>query len=77
MINTTKLHGRIVECGYTISSFADAMDINRQSLSQKIHNKADFKLREIYRACSLLGIPTRDIANYFFCPSVSVKDTEE
>lgn len=64
--NYDKLLGKIKEVCKTQDVFADKMGISRVALNLKLNNKADFKAREIKRACRLLGIPEKEIPNYFF-----------
>lgn len=67
MVNEAKIHGRIVEKGYTLSSFAGALGLSRPSLRAKMVGTSEFRASEISRICNILDIPTRDIASYFFC----------
>ena len=66
MINEAKLKGRMVECGYTLTSFADAMKLSRPSMRKKLNGSVEFKASEIERARSLLRIEKSDISVYFF-----------
>jgi hypothetical protein len=62
----SKLRGRIVEYFGTNAAFADAMDIDRSSLSFKLNNKTPWKREEIERACILLEVPIEEVHLYFF-----------
>lgn len=66
MTNSNKLKGKIVENGYTLSSFSDAIPLSRMSLRRKLNGEADFRVSEIEKICSLLGIERSEISNYFF-----------
>lgn len=71
MTNSNKLKGRIIEMGYTLSSFSDALSISRPSFRKKVNGLTDFKASEIEKICVLLEIQHSDIGNYFFyelCP---------
>lgn len=62
----SKLRGRIVEYFGTNAAFADAMSIDRSSLSFKLNNKTSWKREEIEKACILLEIPIEEVHLYFF-----------
>ena len=62
----SKLRGRIVEFFGTNAAFADAMGIDRSSLSFKLNNKTPWKREEIEQACILLEIPIEEVHLYFF-----------
>ena len=66
MTNSNKLKGKIVENGYTLSSFSDAISLSRMSLRRKLNGEADFRVSEIEKICLLLGIERSEISNYFF-----------
>ncbi len=66
MTNTNKLKGKIVENGYTLTSFSKAMALSRASLCKKIDGKIDFKASEIEKTCVLLGIAYSEVGDYFF-----------
>ena len=75
MINTNKLKGKIVENGYNLGSFANAINISRQSLRNKLNGASDFRASEIDKICSLLGIKTEEMETYFFIANVPVLET--
>ena len=56
MFDYKKLRGKIREVFGTEKQFAKALGISSTSLSQ------------ISRCCELLGIPVKEIGQYFFCP---------
>ncbi len=66
MINENKLRGRIVEKGYTLSSFSQEMGWSRTSLRNKLNGIWDFRCGEVSRICELLDIPKDDILLFFF-----------
>ena len=65
LTNTLKLRARIIECGYTLSSFAAALGLSRQGLRNKMYNISDFRASEIALICKLLQIDS--VEPYFFC----------
>ena len=56
MTDTLKLKALIVEHGYTQKDVAKMLGLSAQSLNKKIHNKTEFKAREISRLCAVFGI---------------------
>ena len=70
MADTNKLMGRIVEKGYTVTSFADKVGISRQSLGKKLNGARDFTVSEIFGICEILSITRSEIGDYFFTPKV-------
>lgn len=65
-MNEFKIKGRIVECGYTQTSFANAMGIKQSTLSQKISGKRKLSLDEMKTMMKLLSIDLDDVPAYFF-----------
>lgn len=77
MTNSNKLRGRIVEKGYTLSGFSNAMHVSRPSLRKKINGESEFKASEIEKICLLLDLSHSDIGNYFFAHDVSKMETNQ
>lgn len=75
MTNSGKLKGRIIEKGFTLSSFAETIHISRPCLRKKINGIVDFKASEIEKICSALEISNVDLCNYFFTHDVPKKET--
>lgn len=69
--NYDKLLGKIKEVCKTQDIFADKIGLSRTALNCRLNNKADFKAKEIKRACAILDIPEKEIPNYFFCTKSS------
>lgn len=65
--NYDKLLGKIKEICKTQDVFANKIGISKTALNLKLNNKADFKAREIKKACCLLDISESEIPAYFFC----------
>lgn len=76
MTNTSKLKGRIVEKGYTLASFSEAVNISRPCLRKRINGQVDFKTSEIERVCSTLDISRSEMADYFFTNRVPKMETK-
>ena len=61
-----KLRGRVVESGYTLGTFAEAIGLTRTSLANKLYGRSMFTVIDIERACSVLNIQKDEIGNFFF-----------
>lgn len=59
MINSKLLKAAIVENGMTQLDVSKKIGISYQSLNDKINNKTDFKIDEVSRLCSVLGIESK------------------
>lgn len=68
MFDYKKLRGKIREVFGTEKQFAKALGISSTSLSLKFNGESSFKQSQISRCCELLGIPVKEIGQYFFCP---------
>lgn len=62
-----KLRGKIREVFGNQEAFANAMEMDKATLSSKLTNKTDWKREEIEKACGLLNIPIYELHEYFFC----------
>ena len=51
---------------HTIDNFAQAMNVSRSALSQKLNGLSAWSHTEIENACKLLNIPITDVGEYFF-----------
>lgn len=67
MVNENKIHARIVEQGFTLSSFAERLGLSRPALRAKMRGESDFRSSEIMTICDILDIPIKDVVTYFFC----------
>ena len=65
-----KLRGRIKEICGTQDSFAEKLGIGRVTLSQRLNNMSEFTQDEIYKACDILEIESKEIPIYFFTLNV-------
>lgn len=68
--NYSKLKGKIIEKYGKQVDFATAMGFTPTHLSRKLNNKIAFNVDDMIRACNLLHIELKDIAEYFFTPKV-------
>lgn len=66
----SRLRGKIREVFSTEASFASALGMGRVSLSQRLNNNLEFSATEIRKSCSLLGITSAEIPEYFFAEKV-------
>lgn len=62
----SKLRGRIREIYKTEGNFADALGVNKGTISLKLNNQSGFSQKEILIICQLLKIDDKDIPIYFF-----------
>lgn len=62
----SKLRGKITEVYGTQGKFAEAMGMDRSTLSLKLNGKSEWSRIEVEKACKLLGIPIQDVCIYFF-----------
>ena len=60
------LKGRIVEIYGNQEKFAEKLGISRQSLSQKMTQRTQWKQKEICRAISLLSLNSTEVVSCFF-----------
>lgn len=66
----SKLLGKIVEVYGTRRAFSKALSVTENTLSLKLSGKRSFTQPEIDKACSLLGIQSKEIPAYFFAHKV-------
>ena len=65
-----KLRGKIREKFATQEDFAEAMGMDRSTLSLKLNSKSEWSRIEIEKACYLLGIQIEEVYAYFFTEKV-------
>ncbi len=65
-----KLRGKIKEVFETQDAFAEAMGMDRSTMSLKLNDKSNWTSDEIVRACDLLGISCERLHLYFFSAKV-------
>ena len=61
-----KLREKIKNVFGTIGAFADALDLDRSTISKKLNSVVPWDQVEIEKSCKLLGIPADNIPEYFF-----------
>lgn len=66
----SKLKGRVIERFDTQEAFARNIGMSPAGLSAKLRNLTGFTQDEICDACLALGIPARQISQYFFTHKV-------
>lgn len=62
----SKLKGKIKEVFNTQEAFADAIEMNRVTLSLSLNNKREFSQSEMMKSCKALNFEPIDIPLYFF-----------
>lgn len=65
MVNTKLLKSYFVKNGLTQSEVAAKVGISYQSLSDKINNKTQFKVGEVFALCDILKIKS-EMTDIFF-----------
>ena len=61
-----KLREKIKKVFGTNSAFADAMELDRSTISKKMNSVVPWDQVEMERACDLLGLSKESIPEYFF-----------
>lgn len=64
----SKLLGRIKEVCETQENLAIKLGMSPVTMCVKLKNKSEFRQREIFEICNILGIPKDEIGAYFFAP---------
>lgn len=64
--NYSKLRGRIRECNLTQEQLANAIKINKGTLSAKLNGQFAFTITEMLSIGAALNIPKNELYNYFF-----------
>lgn len=65
-----KLKLKIKEVYDTQEAFAEAMQMSKTALNQRLNNSVEWKSSEIAKACDLLHIPLAEAHLYFFMVKV-------
>lgn len=60
-----KLRGKIKEVCGSESRFAELMGMTRAAMSYKLNGKRQFSLKQIVKACEILGIDINDAPTFF------------
>ena len=68
-IDYSELKGKIRAVFDTQEAFADAMGMSRNAVSQRLTGAIEWKIKEIAKACDVLGIPIADAHIYFLTVS--------
>lgn len=61
-----KLRGRIIEKFGTLAAFADALELSRVAVSNKLNGRSYFNQADMVKWGDLLEISADEIADYFF-----------
>ena len=64
--NYSKLRGGIRECRLTQKELAEAIGINKATLSSKLNGHFAFSIDEVLAISRVLNIPKAEIGEYFF-----------
>jgi hypothetical protein len=68
----SELKGRIITRFGNFANFAEAINLSRSQLSDRLNNKVKFRHEDILASCSadVLDISAEQIGRYFFTPKV-------
>ena len=66
MVNTKELNRLIKNAGFRKDAIASALHITKQSLSNKINNKTEFKMGEISEIRGILSMDAETMMSVFF-----------
>lgn len=61
-----KLRGKIVEKYGTISAFAQAYGVSKNTFSKKLNNQVKFSADDVIKIVNMLEVPENEISEYFF-----------
>ncbi|MGM9648838.1 MAG: toxin-antitoxin system, antitoxin component, Xre family protein [Butyricicoccaceae bacterium] len=70
MTDTAMLKSKIAGSGLKIGYVIDKIGISYQCFLNKLHNKSDFKAREIQILCEVLSLSNAEKEAIFFAPAV-------
>ena len=70
MLNVQKLKGKIVECGRTIESVSDDMDIDSSTFYRKLKDNS-FSIAEADKIVNILSLTGDEAAAIFFSQFVA------
>ncbi|MBQ4544086.1 MAG: helix-turn-helix transcriptional regulator [Oscillospiraceae bacterium] len=56
MVDTKKLRGRMAEMGYSQTSLAKHLQINKNTLNAKMNGRSDFSVDDALKICNALNI---------------------
>ena len=72
MVNVQKLKGKMVEQGFNISSFAEAIGVDKSTLYRRFDDGGQsFTIGEIERMAEVLVLTSEEIHSIFFTKSVA------
>lgn len=72
MVNTKRLRGKMIECGYDAGSLAEALEISKSTFYRKLSGGGQsFTVREIAKMMQALGLTPMEAASIFFNPYVA------
>ena len=77
MTENSKLKAKIVEQGYQMTEFADAIGMSRPTFRNRMRGKTQFRISEVQTICARLGIKPEDMSAYFFTSFVPSQETSK
>ncbi len=76
MTNTSKLQGKMRECGFTLEKLASVVGISPTGLFNKVHNKVEFLVSEVQKIGAALNLSQQDTNEIFFSQDVELNSTQ-
>ena len=77
MVNTKVLNRIIREAGIRKDSIASSLGISKQSLSNKINNKTEFKMGESSEIRAMLHLDADSVMSVFFASRLDCESNQE
>lgn len=75
MTKTSKLQGKMRECGFTLETLAKVVGLSPTGLFNKVHNKVEFLVSEVQTIGETLNLNDQEIQEIFFTKDVELKST--
>ena len=66
----TALRKKIIEDYGSVNKFSKAMGCQGSTMHYRLNNKVEWQQDDVYKACTLLMIPKREIGTYFYSAKV-------
>lgn len=76
-VNVPKIKGKMAEKGYTISSMADSLNVNRNTLSAYLEGPARFPYSAISKMAELLCDTPEEAKEIFFAQELTQYERNE
>lgn len=71
MVNVNKLKGKIVECGKSVVTLSEAINVDKATLYRKLSNSGSFTIQEADAITRELNLSVDDAVAIFFAQYVA------